>query len=274
MHGSVPSKSYIIIPGSCSSSTQVGEPRGGQLAKGFFTRREARFARPLPDLPQGVKLIILNALRTAWASFQRNEPDLATDAEETTITFCLQEILNELRTHPETEADGFSASLFETVTREGAEVNFSGSSVQKQPDLVVRMRNLHPGVHDSLRWAAFIECKIVSRSRPVNLYCREGISRFVEGDYAWAMPSAMMVAYARDLESVEGSLTPYLAKYQDSADDPFATRNLPKQRSELSADESVVYASMHRRAWKHVNGALPGPVEILHLWLPVPASGA
>lgn len=238
------------------------------MTKGFFTRREARFARPLPDLPQGVKLVILSALRTAWASLQRDEPDLTTGADETRITFCLQEILNELRTHPETEVEGFSASLFETVTREGAEVNFNGSSVQKQPDLVIRMRNLHPGIQDSLRWAAVLECKIVSRSHPVSRYCKEGISRFVEGDYAWAMPSAMMVAYARDSETVPKSLMPHLAKHQESSDDPYCTCDLPMPWAELSGSEPVVYASSHERRWKHMNGALPGPIEILHLWLP------
>lgn len=244
------------------------------MSKGFFTRRVARLDLPLPDLPPGIKSLILNALRTAWARLLEEEPGLTTDSDETEITFCLQEILNELRNEPTKGVAGFSASLFETVTREGAEVNFSGDSVQKQPDLMIRLRQLHPGAPGSSRWAAVFECKIVDRSHPVRLYCREGVSRFVEGDYAWAMPSAMMVAYARDSETVEGSLTPYLAKHQESGSDPFATRNLPTRRLELSGAEPWVYASSHDRRWKHTNGALPGPIEILHLWLPAPASGA
>ncbi len=186
----------------------------GDLTTGLLTRRIEKIDPPYADYPPWVKTFVIQAFAAAWQRLVEQEPALVSEEAETEITACLQMLLNDLRREAGNEAAGFSGSLFETVTREGSEVNYNGVRLEKKPDLVIRLPGLHPGLENSQFRAIFVECKLVSRSHPVRNYCKHGVSRFVNGDYAWSMPSAMMVAYARDSLTVETALTPHLAQHQ------------------------------------------------------------
>jgi len=235
---------------------------------GFLTRRLERLELPFRDFSPAQKRAVLGALEVAWQRLVDEEPELISRAGETGITARLQTILNDLREGQGTEVEGFSGSFFETVTREGAEFSYDGSSLEKQPDLTIRPMPLQPGLRGMQFRAFFIECKIVSRRRhPIRLYCQEGISRFVAGDYAWAMPSAVMLAYTRDGLTIENDLSPYLEKQQQAQNDPLATRARPTARPELSRNVPV-HTSLHHRDWRYDEDRRPGPIEILHLWFP------
>lgn len=243
-----------------------GKARG--RVQGFFQRRVAHLDLPFEDHPWWLKKVILNSLSAAWHRLLDEEPLLAAESAETDVTACLQQFLEELRHEPGQPA-GFG-SLFETVVREGSEVNYDGTRLEKKPDLAIRLRNRYPGWIPSLHRATFVECKIVSRSHPIRRYCAEGIVRFVRGDYAWAMPSALMVAYRRDGITLSESLLPHLSRQRAASPDPYSTRSLPAPVPELAGCEPPVYASRHDRSWTYPRGNAPGPIELLHLWLPAP----
>ena len=68
--------------------------------------------------------------------------------------------------------------------------------------------------------ALFVECKLVGKAHPVgSFYCNKGISRFVDGDYGWAMQEGMMLGYVRHGYTLLGKLRPILsdAVYHEGA---------------------------------------------------------
>src|ERR1035441_3170555 len=80
------------------------------------------------------------------------------------------------------------------------------------PDLLVDFIGLPPRAMNS-QHGLFIECKPVDADHTVGAhYCDKGIIRFVRGDYAWAMQSAMMIGYARAGYTIIPKLSDALAR--------------------------------------------------------------
>jgi hypothetical protein len=225
---------------------------------------------PFKDLPSSTKRIVVQGVLAAWnriiADAEQREGDLSTEGEialTARIEQALNDILAELR-HP----SGFSGSLFQDVIREGTFSNYNDEKLEKRPDLIIRLIERYPGTSRSM-YGVFAECKLVSSAHPVRDYCQKGLLRFIQGEYAWTMPSGMMIGYASDGYTVPQKLTPYLrskAKNRLS----LKTASLPRLRPDL-ADEPEVYESGHRREWVHSpSNRSPGDITIIHLWLPLP----
>jgi hypothetical protein len=139
-----------------------------------------------------------------------------------------------------------------------------------EPDLMVRPAKAPAYVVRMSMYGLFVECKIIETRRSSHHeivdYCKCGLRRFLNGQYASLMPSGMMVAYVRDGRTVASSLTPYL---RDEAT-TYEVKMLPEARQ---SDEAIppVYVSRHGRE-NVVVGAKRrsvGHIDIAHLWLHV-----
>jgi len=201
-----------------------------------LARREHRY--PLQDMPLWAKRAVLDAIQVAYRSaLEDGEPF----KDENHLSGILVDGLNEVR-RDAGQVPAFSADLFQVVNRDGCTATFDGASLDKRPDMIFRLA----GALDQYDgW--FAECKIVDATHRPGLYLSEGVNRFITGDYAWAMPSALMLAYAGEGYSVGRVRSLDTAAWEH---DP----NLA--------------ASTHPRSWCYPGTTrMPGPVCLLHVWL-------
>jgi hypothetical protein len=90
-----------------------------------------------------------------------------------------------------------------------------------------------------LTQVAAVECKPVDRNHPISsCYCKKGLVRFVNGDYAWAMQDALMVGYATERYS--------FTKFASVLDDGKKSAAL-KTTNHFAVDEYAIYSSSHNR---------------------------
>ncbi len=233
--------------------------------------RRPEVSYPLRDLELVCKQIIIQALRSAWECILEQ---MALDGgnlcaePEPAITSRLEIALNTILGEPG-HPSGFTGSLFQDVVR-GAEIpNYNNQSLEKRPDLTFRLISIQPGLDRSL-YALFVECKIVGPSHPVTAYCGGGILRFVAGDYAWAMPCGMLLAYAHPGFSVSGVLLPYLRRATSETEE-LQVRHSPRSSRDFSGGP-LIYESGHQRTWTYPGrNHGPGDISLLHLWLPLPS---
>jgi hypothetical protein len=142
-------------------------------------------------------------------------------------------------------------------------VSFDGSRLETRPDLSIFLTGKHPS------FPIVVECKLIDHGagKGVDLYCKNGIARFVAGQYAWANREAIMMAYVRDGASIDLHLTPFLTSAAGSPPDPWQTQRMPALSS---ASRTPVAASAHERTFLYpvASGACaPGNIALWHLWL-------
>jgi hypothetical protein len=235
------------------------------MAIGMFNDDEAAF--PYPHLSVRSQLVIEAAIHAAWKltlSSTRFGFNLQT-ADEDTIT---EELYSQLfdRLFNKGVVDGFDDEIFASIRREPKITNYNHAHPDKMPDLFVDFIDRPAGVLYS-QYGLFIECKPVDRQHPAgSTYCDEGIIRFLQGDYAWAMRNAMMVGYAREgytLTKFREALTSVRKNSLGSTKIPFACPRSPK--SDLA---ECVVISEHERSFNYVGTNTPaGAISIRHLWL-------
>ena len=225
---------------------------------------------PHPDFSDQVKAVIVSACRAAWADLRVEvaaEGREIGQLSENEITARLKDLLNQLLVTDPPVVSGFSAAVFQEIVRDAAVTAHDGSSLDKKPDLAFRLIARHPGLVLNEYRALFAECKIIhARTHPVGLYCEKGVARYVRGEYAWTMPSALMLGYPRDGSGVDTTLKPALQRARQKNPDPYQTKKLPTAVSELG-NSPVAFVSVHRRKWRYTGRARAGDVHILHLWL-------
>ena len=223
---------------------------------------------PHPPLSLRSHLVIEAALCAAWELMtNRGRPgfDLQT-ANEDTITLELYERLYD-EVFKKRVVAGFDSYVFASLHREPKVRNFNGSHPDKMPDLFVDFIDRPSGVMNS-QHGLFIECKPVDRKHPAgSAYCDEGLIRFVRGDYAWAMQSAMMVGYAREDYSLVPKLSEALASNRkEPIPTSFGPESCPRTRATAYAEQVAI--SKHQRTFNYVESGLPaGVIVIRHLWL-------
>ncbi|MCK6502313.1 hypothetical protein L6R53_02760 [Myxococcota bacterium] len=209
----------------------------------MFRRLAERSERyPFGDLPTWAKRAVLIAIARSFGDAVGSGMSFA---DENDLTAVLVDGLNELR-RKGTATPAFNASVFQVVSRDGCTSTFDGSSLMKRPDMIFRLA----GALDEYEgW--FAECKIVDGDHPPGLYVRNGVHRFEAGDYAWAMPSALMIAYAGAGYSLDG--VPAL--------------HGSSQPSTLLADPQA-HETAHERTWTYPGTSQgPGRIRLVHLWL-------
>ncbi len=231
------------------------------MSIGFFTKG-IDFELPHPPIDVRVVLLICKVFQEAWLLLKQYPPtnfDLQAAGEDTITEVLVGVIESRLRITGEVE--GFSSALFGKVIRECKITNFNKTAPDKMPDIFFDLRREHLSIL-SEQDGLFVECKPVDSEHPVySCYCKKGLIRFVNGDYAWAMQQALMVGYVK---------TPYSYANLSTA---LATQN-PKidlNTADHSAiAEGILYQSVHNRTFQWLEDrGVACPLEIFHHWLPL-----
>lgn len=230
------------------------------MAVGFFTHG-IDFSLPHPKIPQRTILLLCDVIKKAWYILEENPPsgfDLKS-ADEDTITQVLVEII-ENRLRKSGEIGGFNCAMFGKVARDPKIVNFNKEHPDKMPDIFFDLKRDHLpilGDQDGL----FVECKPVDEKHYVwPCYCKKGLTRFVIGDYAWAMQDALMVGYTK---------APYSFEHLSSIlDDKKSVELNMIKHSEIV--EFEIYRSYHGRKFEWIeNKGEACEIELTHLWLSI-----
>lgn len=226
----------------------------------------------LPHPPLGVPVILLirKVLGRAFELMHEQKYPVA-EAHEDDITRELRTIIeNNLRQTG--EIPGFSRLTFDFTVRQGQWENFDGTKPAKTPDLYFRLRRDESyntqliSEFDGL----FVECKPVDRKHPAgSAYCDLGLQRFIDGHYAWAMPEAVMLGYARHGRTIPSHLVP--AMKEEKRRRPLKTKSMPGPVTPKS-NSSVPFAhtlhtSRHARTfdWRESKGPA-SDITIYHVW--------
>lgn len=156
------------------------------------------FVRPPYPPPFTISelLIIEEALSKAWESVSVNI-DLDRDGE-VSVTQRLVVQLAELMNDENEPVPGFSADAFETPIRGNELQGYRREQLEKRPDIVFRRAGRGAGLPSKLYGGLFVECKLVGPKHTAVSYCKHGLTRFIDGRYAWAVSISMMVGYAYD----------------------------------------------------------------------------
>lgn len=156
-----------------------------------------------PDLSQDLKDAVIAALREAWKELRATQLPLLRTGEEEAITHALERVLNEQ--DPSTGQRKIRyLDVFETVARE-ASVSSASGGYKKAPDLVFRP-TASSGVRNRSDWGYWVEAKLIDLTHGTSLYIKQGVERFIAGDYAPRMPSGAMTAYVRTKKTPAASL--------------------------------------------------------------------
>ena len=220
---------------------------------------------PNPPIDDAVLVVAHIAVRRAFALLRESGFSLGT-AHEDQVTQQLQWILED-RLRQNGEIPGFDERVFRKVWRAPEVTNFNGQHPAKKPDLVfelVRDETLVLSSQDAL----FVECKLVGKAHPVgSFYCNKGISRFVDGDYGWAMQEGMMLGYVRHGYTLLGKLRPILsdAVYHEGLGQPKAMKVVPGGGTHPLAEELRVTSHNRNFEWPHGKGHAQR-IRIFHSW--------
>ena len=170
------------------------------------------FTGPYPPWRSELLELIERALSIAWDSVRTRYPRLLAQADEDRITEQIKTELVALRT--KNEPQGFNSDLFGMPTRDSKLRDWLGKSIDKTPDLTIYLAHPRPGVIDAQYDAIFLECKVLDARRGLRAYRKDGIERFLDGRYAWAMPHAGMIGYVlgRKANCPLSALTAYLSR--------------------------------------------------------------
>ncbi len=246
--------------------------------QGFLTRI-ANIDLPYPPMDTRLVLGIEEGIRVAWARLL-NDPAkhsfmLNSDCDEIDITVDLElELDNVLLTNA---CASFTDLIFAAPTRGGEAVNFNGMKLETRPDLVFCLKDRRPGIEISKYDAVFAECKIVFNhsSRNVGYYVKSGLKRFLDGDYAWAMPHALMIGYVRTLQELPDPLCDFFLKKRTNGkinSEVFELQGKPALCKRSNARRLYrVCRTVHRRTWSYPPDGKrkPGDITVRHLWLEV-----
>ena len=210
--------------------------------RGLLSRRRPPLAAE-PDVGAAYKRAVLAAIDWAWLEVCARWPQTVRAGREEEITERIEAVLNE---HVAGRRRAPGLASFETICR-GGKVRASDGRIEKAPDLVFRPP-LPRSVRDRSAWGWFVECKIIDARHPPRDYCENGVARFVHGEYAAKMPSALMLGYARDGSTPHATLSPLLAR-------AFGT-----QRHDATSGSTCL--SIHSRAVPRCPD-----ISLTHLWL-------
>jgi hypothetical protein len=239
---------------------------------GFFTFGVPPDSYHLPHPPLGLPVILLirRVLLRAFELLREQNFGLGA-ASEDEITAALRRVIqNNLRESG--SVAGFSKHTYESLVRQGQWENFNGSVLTKTPDLFFKLRDDNSEARPVISEfdGLFIECKSVDGKHPVgSKYCDDGLIRFVRGDYAWAMPEGMMLAYVRGKRTIAGHLIPAMS--EPLRLNALGTACLPSCCSNgatvACAPAEAIHKSSHRRAfnWRDAKGPATD-ICIYHLW--------
>lgn len=235
------------------------------MAQGFYDKEQ--LGLPHPPISLSVFLVVEAALRAAW-ELMRTKPStnfqlLSEDEDPVTWQLC-ERLCNEVFNRGVVE--GFDRFLFGKPTRDTKISNFDGAKRDMMPDLLIDLVD-RPVVRIPAQDWFFIECKPVQSGRSAGAhYCDRGIIRFVRGDYAWAMPNALMVGYVTTDYTISTKLTAALKQRRTK----LPTTILPKpcSCSPRTKWSEPTHITQHDRTFNYIETGQPAPaITLRHLWL-------
>jgi hypothetical protein len=230
------------------------------MAVGFFTHG-IEYTLPHPQIPQRTVLLLCKVIKRAWQLLEEMPPSnfILQTANEDTITQVLAEIIENIL-RKSGGVDGFNCALFGKVIRAPKITNVDKKHPDKMPDIFFDLkRDQLPILSD--QDGLFVECKPVDRNHPIlSCYCKKGLIRFVNGDYAWAMQDALMVGYIKGHYSFRK-----LASVLDCKKSAVL-----KTTNYSAVNKYTIYCSSHNRdfEWPESRGHAC-PISVAHLWLPL-----
>ncbi len=213
---------------------------------------------PFPALDPMHIEVILELLQQAYEGIKTDYPDSVTSGEEKDINEFMVSRLNHL-----VGDDPLASSLIRAVSRGTETTNFDASRIEKRPDIQISLtsrQHLFPLI---------VECKLIDRPKrkTPDIYCRDGLARFIRGDYAWTNSEAMMLAYVRDGASIAHHLQPFLASAMAQSPPNYSVVTLPQKCFPSLPDAAK---STHERSFFYVHdtqsGNAPGNITVWHLW--------
>jgi hypothetical protein len=227
-----------------------------------------------PYPPWGTKLVTVveQALSEAWLRLIHNHLALITGGNEDAIT---DQLMTELVALRGNECQpGFHAGFFGMPVRDGKLPNWDGKSIDQMPDITIYPAIPRHNIADQRHDALFYECKVLDKTRGLDLYRSQGIERFTQGRYAWRMPHAGMLAYVigKSDSSPTTSLTGYFARINQAGNTIGSQLGVftPPTSVAKSATAYVsdVAESKHTRTAPVVSGS-ESVISLRHLWLSV-----
>lgn len=235
---------------------------------GFFTgRRPDEYDLPHPRLDLPVILLIRRVMCRAFEMLRDEGVSLATAGEDTITARLLSVIENNLRQSG--RVAGFNCKNYERVNRQSEVSNYDGTKIRKAPDLCFRLRHDDGAQRRILSEfdGLFVECKPVDKKHAAgSSYCSDGLIRFVNGDYAWAMEQAMMLAYARDSRTISDHLIPAMKSLNTLETIQHPVRCKANAAAAEPGAEAL-YITKHHRRFSWLNGKGPATdVTVYHLW--------
>ncbi len=209
---------------------------------------------PLAPIPDDLLEILAEGLSQAFHDIRADSPPTVTTGDEPEVTALMQARLNEM-----INEDTLWRQLVYYVARGTDSISFDGSHIEKSPDLSIVLSDAE------LRFPLVAEAKIIdaATSKTVALYCKDGIRRFVDGEYAWANCEAFMIGYVRDGSLIDTALRPFLSRTLRR----YQVQSLP---TPVRTNPSNLAHTRHRRAFTYPSQPppnSPGPIRLWHLWL-------
>lgn len=213
-----------------------------------------------------VMTVVIHALQQAWAEICTDPtthlaPVTPGNPEEDRYTDAICEMLLYYLHSSTCQIDGFTSDVFENIERGANLSNFNQSIINKQPDLVIRLAN-SPLVNTRRYVGIFAETKVVSKKTSLTSYTQHGVSRFVRGDYAWAMQDGLMIAYRKKPVRDVGTLENPLINDSSLLVMPDNSKHLVQAGLPIPACGK----STHDRQWSYQAGGVPGEIRLWHLW--------
>ena len=236
---------------------------------GLFTHGSPNHQLPHPPISTRLLLAVHAAFIEAFTVLRAAPPAgfvLAT-ALEKEITRQLKDILaNDLL--PRGTVPGFNKTYFSYVVRDAELTSYDGTHPDKKPDIVLGVQRPDGARVIADQDGVFIECKPVDANHSLTSdYGGAGIRRFVEGEYGWAMTSAIMVAYVRGSYTISHHLRANLKK--NTQDPRFGSPTPPRKipGSTKGAKHEALRFTKHRRAFRWpATGKSATPIELVHFW--------
>jgi hypothetical protein len=215
---------------------------------------------PLPAIDDVHLSIIADGLIQAFHDIRTTATSIVTTGSETEVTALLEARLNRM-----IEEDQVWRQLVASVVRGKESLSFDGTHLEKRPDLSIHLSAR------AVRFPLIAEAKILDPTKGENLYCSQGLQRFLNGEYGWGGREAFMVGYVRDGTTIADRLAPYLSQPAHALNYAVEEAVAP-----FTANGCDGARSRHGRSFLYTQKAppsnAPGAIVLWHLWLDASAT--
>lgn len=223
---------------------------------------------PLPAIQPAHLQIILEVLAAAVEEIFKEHAAPMHNGDEAEINALLDARLCNYLVEPDVGPDPSEPDLLpiwrqiaRSVTRGKETIGYDGKQIELRPDLNILLIGQHPA------FPLIVECKIIDPAggKTVRMYLDNGVCRFLDGRYGWALRDGIILAYVRDGSTAYDALTAPMAEDNGKK---FAVLQLPET---IPAPPDNVVRSVHRRGFSYPGRMPPtddpGPITLRHLWV-------